>query len=92
MSHEYKKIVTRCDLSLTGLEIAAIELKPSRVFILHVGGGRAYWEGKELLHAQQMREDNPLHPYINLQPEPDLHESEWYLEDEQGNKCGSEGV
>jgi hypothetical protein len=92
MSHDYTRIETACDLSQTSLQMAANELQPSRIFTLHVGAGYAYWAGKDLLADQHRREDNPLHPYINLIPEPDLKASEWYLEDEHGNKCGSEGA
>ena len=88
----YKPLVTRADLCETTLIEAAKDLKPSRIFTLHVGAGRAYWGGKELLYRQQKRTDNPLHPYINLEPHADLKENEWYLSDEHGNAVGSEGA
>lgn len=92
MSHEYKPIATPCDLSEASLIEAAKDLVPSRIFKLHVGAGYSYWDGKRLLVQQHEREDNPLHPYINLVTHDDLKESEWYLEDEQGNKVGSVGA
>lgn len=92
MSHEYKKIAFNCDLCEPTLIEAAKDLAPSRVFTLHVGAGSAYWGAKELLYRQHKRADNPLQPYINLAPEPDLKEGEWYLEDEKGGRVGSPGA
>jgi hypothetical protein len=89
---KYQSIETRCDLSETPLQWAADKLKPSRVFTLHVGAGWAYWAAKELLHNQGKRADNPLHPYINLEVDPELKASEWYLSDAHGNAVGSEGA
>jgi hypothetical protein len=89
---KYTPIETCCDLSKTSLEMAAEGLKPSRIFTLHVGAGWAYWAAKELLSRQHEREDNPLHPYINLHTDESLHAGEWYLEDEHGNAVGSEGA
>lgn len=89
---EYNRLPTACDLSETSLKMAAAELKPSRIFKLHVGAGWAYWAAKDLLVRQLERPDNPLYPYISLITELELKQDEWYLEDEEGNKVGSGGA
>lgn len=86
---KYKRLMTACSISVTSITEAAKELKPSNIYTLHVGA-RSYYDGKNIA-ALAMEYGNPFSPYINLQLDPELNEREWYITDEHGNACGSEG-
>jgi hypothetical protein len=91
MSTKYAQLETRCALSVTPLQWAASKLKPSRIYVLHVGDGEAYYRGKDIA-ARAMERENPFSPYISLVIDVTLEPEEWYLKDEEGNACGSPGV
>ncbi len=90
MSIKYRQLSVRCCCSVTPLREAALQLQPARIYTLHVGE-KAYFDGKDAA-AGAMEEGNPFSPYINVKIDPSLTDTEWYLEDEQGNACGSPGV
>lgn len=86
---KYIRLKTTCDLGLVSIKEAALGLKPSQTYTLHVGA-EAYYAGKDIA-AHGMNPDNPFSPYINLKIDPNLGRDEWYVEDEHGNAIGSEG-
>ena len=91
MSLHYAKVPVRCCISKTSLQEAfKLNLQPSLTYTLHVGE-KSYFAGKDAA-ASAMEEGNPFSPYINLKIDPELNDHEWFLEDEHGNRAGSEGI
>lgn len=91
-SEKYKRIPTAVSLCGTALKhYAAQHLKPSSIYTIYVSpAGMHYYDAKHVA-ASAMETDNPFAPYLNIQIDPDLERTEWYVTDEHGNAVGSEG-
>ena len=86
MKPEYDPLPITCDLSLTSLQEAALQVGPAFEYDLIVSP----YEGRKaanLAYHAQLR-DNPFAPYINVLISEDFAPNEWCLR-ANGRGCGS---